>query len=213
MAIEAVIFDFDGVIGITMADNHRAWVRAFAHYGIDLPEEEYFLLEGMGAVRVAETILKRRGMETAPATDLAEMKDRYYLQNNTFQVYPCVEELISCLEPDYLLGLVSGAGLGRLTKSLSKPFLSRFGTLVTREAVMNTKPHPEPYLKAARDLGVDPSVCIAVENAPIGIRSAKSAGMVCAALCTTLDGSRLGEADFIFEDHDKLFGFLRRLGE
>jgi beta-phosphoglucomutase len=213
MDISAVIFDFDGVIGETMADNHRAWSRAFAEHGIEFPEEEYFLLEGMGSESVAETILERRGADITLRSTLVELKDRYYLEDNSFRFYPHIEAIIAYLGDILPLGLVSGAGHGRLTMSLPPDFLSRFRVVITRDTVMHTKPHPEPYMKAADTLGVDPSLCLAVENAPLGIRSAKSAGMICVAICTTLDESKLAEADVTVQDHTELFQFFKNLGQ
>jgi HAD superfamily hydrolase (TIGR01509 family) len=55
--------------------------------------------------------------------------------------------------------------------------LSMFETIVTREDVTNPKPHPEPYLLAARRLGIDPVACLAVEDSHAGVRAAHAAGM------------------------------------
>jgi HAD superfamily hydrolase (TIGR01509 family) len=51
-----------------------------------------------------------------------------------------------------------------------------FDTVVTGDVVSQGKPHPEPYLKAARDLGVDPADCLAIEDSNTGARSAEAAG-------------------------------------
>ena len=55
-----------------------------------------------------------------------------------------------------------------------------FAHVVTGDAVLHGKPHPEPYLKAARALGVDPADCLAIEDSNTGARSAEAAG------CTVL---------------------------
>lgn len=52
-----------------------------------------------------------------------------------------------------------------------------FDTVVTRDDVVNPKPHPEPYLTAARRLGVDPLACLALEDSHAGVRAAHAAGM------------------------------------
>ena len=62
------------------------------------------------------------------------------------------------------------------------------------------KPHPDPYLNAATKLGVLPQECLVIENAPLGIKSAKRAGIYCIAICSTLDKSYLSEADKIVEN-------------
>lgn len=55
--------------------------------------------------------------------------------------------------------------------------LDLFETVVTRDDVINPKPHPEPYLTAARRLGVDPLHCLALEDSHSGVRAAHAAGM------------------------------------
>jgi HAD superfamily hydrolase (TIGR01509 family) len=55
--------------------------------------------------------------------------------------------------------------------------LDMFETVVTRDDVVNPKPHPEPYLTAARRLGVDPLHCLALEDSHTGVRAAHAAGM------------------------------------
>ncbi|KAI0090004.1 HAD-like domain-containing protein [Irpex rosettiformis] len=57
--------------------------------------------------------------------------------------------------------------------------------LVSSSDVANGKPHPAPYLAGARRLGVDPKNCIVVEDAPSGILSARAAGCIVIAVCTS----------------------------
>ena len=52
-----------------------------------------------------------------------------------------------------------------------------FDTVVTRDDVVHPKPHPEPYLTAARRLLVDPARCLAIEDSHVGVRAAHAAGM------------------------------------
>ena len=55
--------------------------------------------------------------------------------------------------------------------------LDMFQAIVTRDEVTNPKPHPEPYLTAARHLGVTPASCLAIEDSHSGVRAAHGAGM------------------------------------
>ena len=57
----------------------------------------------------------------------------------------------------------------------------------------------------AKKLNLDPSECLVVENAPLGIKSAKNANMMCIAIESTLDKSFLNEADIIIENFEDLF--------
>ena len=58
----------------------------------------------------------------------------------------------------------------------------RFEVVVTGDTVTNGKPHPEPYVRAATELGVDPVQCVAIEDSPTGVTSAAAAGCVVVAV-------------------------------
>jgi beta-phosphoglucomutase-like phosphatase (HAD superfamily) len=64
--------------------------------------------------------------------------------------------------------------------------LSFFDVIITSDDCSNGKPHPEPYLAAIRKLGVDPKQCLAVEDTPRGLASARSAGVPCVVVPTWL---------------------------
>jgi beta-phosphoglucomutase len=103
----------------------------------------------------------------------------------------------------YQLGLVTGSAGSVVDESLSPTGLAElFAAIVTGDEVSQGKPNPEPYQIAANRLGVSPFDCLAVENAPLGIRSAKAAGMGCVAIETTLPAARLlaADADRVFPD-------------
>ena len=75
-----------------------------------------------------------------------------------------------------------------------------FNEVVTGSDVREGKPDPEIYLLAAQRLGVDPAACLAIEDAPAGIASAKAAGMTCWAVRTEYTaGLDLGSPDRVFD--------------
>lgn len=197
MSWDAVIFDFDGVLGQTMEDNFSAWHQACLEFDIELKKDEYFLLEGLNVREVARTILVKNGVSTVHLTQLAELKEQNYLQNNRFALYPGANEILSRLKTRLPLGLVTGAGRRRLEATLPEGFIDQFSAVITGDLVERPKPYPEPYLKAVEALEVKPQNTIAVENAPMGIESAKSAGLYCIAITSTLDASHLGDADTV----------------
>ena len=82
-----------------------------------------------------------------------------------------------------------------------------FATIVTVEDITSGKPHPEPHLRACNNLGCRAG--LAVENAPLGIQSAKGAGLDCVALQTTLDASFLTHADRVFLSHRELLDYFK----
>jgi mannitol-1-/sugar-/sorbitol-6-phosphatase len=71
--------------------------------------------------------------------------------------------------------------------------------LITAEAVQQGKPHPEAYLTAAAQLGVDPRHCVVVEDAPAGISAGRAAPMVVLALLGTHAARQLRQAHAVIE--------------
>jgi beta-phosphoglucomutase-like phosphatase (HAD superfamily) len=71
--------------------------------------------------------------------------------------------------------------------------------LLTAESVQQGKPHPEVYLAAAAQLGVDPRHCVVVEEAPAGVSAGRAAGMVVLALLGTHAARQLRQAHAVIE--------------
>ena len=69
--------------------------------------------------------------------------------------------------------------------------------VLTSEHVKRNKPSPDIFLCAARELGVDPAVCVVVEDAVNGVQAAKAAGMRCVAVAQTFPAERLQAADIV----------------
>jgi beta-phosphoglucomutase len=200
MKYRAVLFDYDGVVANTMEDNYSAWQFAFSRYGIQLDRLRYFRMEGMTPLAVAGSILEENGLDPGLAAEIAREKERYYIAHHISSLHDGIESLVSALKTrGRLVGLVSGASRERLHGSGIAWLLGQFDVVITSDAVARGKPDPEPYQLAAQRLEVSPANCLAIENAPLGIASAKSALMDCIAVCTTLDREYLGEADMVVD--------------
>jgi HAD superfamily hydrolase (TIGR01509 family) len=118
------------------------------------------------------------------------------------------ELLLELQRLNYRLALVTGTRLEVVNKVLQMGLGGVFEIIITGEMVSNGKPDPEPYLKAVNELNVDKESCLVVENAPAGIESAKSAGLTCFAVQTSLPEEYLKSADKIFRSIDDLSAFL-----
>ena len=195
---KAVLFDFDGVIGKTMEDNYEAWAHAFKQYNIKIRQDEYYLIEGKTTISVAEFFLEKYKSDIFLAKEIAVAKESYYLRQNSFELYPKAIALINKIKNrGLLIGLVTGGRSQRLSNIGINDLLKQFDVIVTGDMVVEGKPSPMPYLKATEQLRVNPSECLVIENAPLGIMSAKNAGMDCLAICSTLGRTYLNQADFI----------------
>ena len=98
-----------------------------------------------------------------------------------------------------------------LYKSYTDCYKNYFEIIITGSDVKKGKPNPEPYLKAIDKLGCKTDNIIVIENAPLGIKSAKKSKLQTFALTTTLDKKYLAEADKIFSSHEKLIEHIKTL--
>ncbi|MDO7836926.1 HAD family phosphatase [Sphingobium sp. HBC34] len=178
--IRAVIFDMDG----TLIDTEAAHRRAFAQAGdaIGWPMADDLLLSMVGIHRDENERMLARHL--GPDFPLA----RFYANGDA--LFEAAVDAGIPLRPgaDLLLAHLARANIPMaLATSTAAPYaqarlersglLAYFDVIVTRSDVERPKPHPEPYLLAARRLGVDPAHVVAVEDSHAGVRSAVAAGM------------------------------------
>ncbi len=196
--VRAVLFDFDGVLIRSLEDHHRSWNEAFGEFGVEITWEEFAPLEGQSLYAISEQLGNSHGLSIGEARRAAFRKNQIYLETAHPRLYEGATELLEFLRSRGLpMALVTGAHRDRLDRSVDAEFRRYFGSIVTADDVHRTKPDPEPFLRAAADLNVPAAACLVVENAPLGLRAARRAGMTCVAVTTTLPAAQLGEADRI----------------
>jgi beta-phosphoglucomutase len=201
----AIILDMDGVVLDSMPTHLLTWQQTLAPLGIELSADDLYPLEGVPTEATAKHLTEK--FLGQPCTDeeahrLARTKRDLF--QHLFQ--PVLVSSIGPLLYDlrgrgYRLGLVTGSARRVVDESLVPTGVAGlFDTIVTGDQVTHGKPDPEPYQTAAEHLGLLPAECLAIENAPLGIQSAKAAGMQCVALQTTLSAERLfaAGADEVF---------------
>jgi|SRR3989344_3612232 len=204
------LFDFDGVLADTMQDNFLAWERAFRDFRAEIKKEDYFVLEGLKLIGIAKTLGRKYNVPEEYFMEIVKLKNKYYLENHCFSFYPKIKELIDFLkEKKKSLAIVSASPKERLEKTVSEDFLRKFDIVLSENDYEKGKPEPEPYLTAIKRLNLKPEECVVIENAPLGIESAKSAGAYCIALTTTLSREYLSKADVILNNHQELFHYIR----
>ena len=194
--LRGILFDFDGVLARTMEDNFAAWKKAFQQQGVEITNEDYYPLEGRQLMDVAKVLGKKYQVSSKHYQQLVDFKNHYYLQHHTFSFYPGVVDLIAKLHQRRVaLALVSASPREKLEKTVPRDFLQKFSVVVSGDDVTAGKPSPEPYLKSVEKLGLSREQCMVVENAPLGVRSAKQAGIYCLAIASTVKREALKEAN------------------
>jgi len=201
--IKAVLFDFDGVLVDSTPYHVESWKRVLQPYGLEIDPRDIYLREGSKAVEIANYLLAKGGilLSQEELERLIERKRKIYRRITRAKPQRGAEELIKRLKERGLkVGLVTGSIMKNVQRVLDSKLIRDFDVIITGEEVERAKPDPEPYLKAAQKLGLSPSECLVVENAPLGIEAAKRAGMTCIAITSTLNKEDLEGADEILED-------------
>jgi HAD superfamily hydrolase (TIGR01509 family) len=155
-------------------------------------------------------LCEAHGVPSEKDEEIMKQKEKFMRQiAGQSTIYSGIPELLlGLLQEGVLLALVTGASKKRVEQFLPKEIHKLFNAVITSDDVIRTKPDPEPYLKAALILGLSPEDSLVVENAPLGIESAKKGGFPCIALTTTLEAADLYQADAVFNDHSLLSSFL-----
>lgn len=182
--VAAVLWDMDG----TLVDTEPAWIQAeydlVAAFGGTWNEHHAHQLVGSDLLTAAAYIREHGGVDLEPATIVARMLDSVIAKVGQQLVWqPGARELLAALR---LAGIPS-ALVTMSYRNLAQAVIDQlpagtFSAVVTGDSVTHGKPHPEPYLVAAAELGVDPARCIAFEDSPTGVASAEAAGCMTIAV-------------------------------
>jgi len=210
----AVLFDLDGVIVDTLHYHYLAWNHMFDERGGAVTEHTVLLHEGRNSREILPILMQEAGIAIPQEQQeqFIEEKRAYYRSIVQVRQYPLAFEVIDELKNRGLkVALVTACALKNMQHSLNSTQQAHFNFIITGDEVPRAKPFPDPYLTAARQLGVGPEQCIVVENAPLGIEAAKNAGMYCVAIETTLGREYLASADCILKNIGELPAFLARL--
>jgi beta-phosphoglucomutase len=185
MKIKACIFDLDGVVVDTAKYHYLAWNRLAKDLGFEFLPEHNERLKGVSRMRSLEILLEVGGLTFSEAEkeQMAILKNEWYL------------EFIHKMTPDEVLPGVliflselRNAGIKIALGSASKnaPLILQqvkitqfFDAVIDGNKVSKAKPDPEVFLKAAEELGIDPSFCVVFEDAEAGVEAALNGNMRC----------------------------------
>ncbi len=187
----AILSDLDGVLIDSTAVVEQTWRVWSERHGLD-PSEVLPIVHGRpGHELVAEL---------TPHLDVT--KEMEWLEAYEIDAAHRVHAFNGAAE---VLARRPVAIVTSCTEALARARLKAGGlpvpdVLVTADRVPRGKPAPDPYLIGARELGVDPSRCAVLEDAPAGITAGKAAGATVLAIATTHDRAELAHADSIHAD-------------
>jgi sugar-phosphatase len=187
----AILFDLDGVLVDSTGSVSRQWRIWARHRGID-EEKVIAIAHGVRAVEVIRTVAPHLDAEA----EVRSLEKREAADREGVSVMPGAVDLVHSI-PEGRWGVVTSGSSHLARARLRLAGISVPRVMVTAGDVANGKPHPEPYLTGAQQLGVDPAECLVIEDAPAGIRSAHAGGMKVIGLTSTYAAAALSEADLV----------------
>jgi HAD superfamily hydrolase (TIGR01509 family) len=180
----------DGLLVDTETVVYRAMQRAAGGFGGEMPFDTFQRMVGQQHAHSDLIVLEHFGegfdLEAWSAAVSAhfreEMAAGIALKAGAVEILDALDEL------GLPRAIATSSSLESVRQSLGPHSLvDRFQALITRDVQTRGKPHPEPFLKAAEALGVDPADCLALEDSHNGVRSASSAGMMTVMIPDMLD--------------------------
>ncbi len=199
--IQAILFDFDGVLFDSSRLHFEATQTALAERGIELSpatyREKYF---GVHDVAMLQLILPPEQADPQTIRSLIQRKIQLYMDQVQHQTsLPAMEGLGDFLKAISVqipaLAVFSNGNRIEVGHTLAKldggTILPYFKYVTTIDDVTHGKPHPEGYLLSAQKLGIAPEHCLVIEDSLQGIRAGKAAGMRVIGLATTHDEETL----------------------
>jgi putative hydrolase of the HAD superfamily len=189
VAVDAIIFDFDGTIIDTESADYQAWQEVFHTHGLTIGVELWkqrvgkVYTENGAEAGVFEPHLYFEQLAGRPLTS-AERAAQYERYMQLCAELPILPGVIDILEKARAAGIRLAIASNSDYEWVEKwarhyRVWDYFEAVVTREQVAKPKPAPDIYLEAARRLGVPVERCIAIEDSPVGMEAVLAAGMRC----------------------------------
>lgn len=204
-----VIFDMDGVLVDSYRAHFESWLMLCREQGLQMTEADFVATFGRTSREVIRHLWSDRAFDDSAIAALDDRKEALFreLLRHDFPAMDGAVALIDCLH-DAGFRLAIGSSAPRENVEVVLEQLARRGAFqaaVTGDDVTRGKPDPQVFLLGAERLGLPPSRCLVIEDAPLGVTAARAAGMRCVGVASTgRSAESLAEADLVVRRLDQL---------
>ena len=208
-ALQAIIFDFDGVIADSEPLHFRAFQQALAEDGLELaPKEYYARYLGYDDVGMFQALGEDRGL----ALDAARVKELVARKGLKLQammsagsvLFPGAADFVRVAAQAVPIAIASGALRHEIVEIIEAAGVSDlFAAIVASGDTPESKPSPEPYrlaferLRETTGTALDPRRCVAIEDSRWGLESARGAGLRCVGVTNSYPADELTGAELV----------------
>ena len=183
--IQAILFDLDGLMVDSEPHSIASWQAVLARRGAVFDQPTLDRILGLRLSETAQMAIDLFHLPDRPA-DLAREKTEYQITHldGNVAAMPGLIELLDEIDQRGASKAIASSGTRRYVLAVLQTthLTDRFSVIVTGEDVINGKPAPDVFLKAAQTLKVNPTHCLVLEDAPAGVQAAKAANMMCIAV-------------------------------
>jgi HAD superfamily hydrolase (TIGR01509 family) len=202
-AVAAVLYDLDGLAVDSEPLHLRAWERAMREMGRGFDASWMDPFFGSPVSVTAQSLAEAHDLD--PARLLARREEIFLeLVDRGIEPMPGLEESLDLVRAEGARSALVSSGTRTYVERVLVQLRLRgvgFEAVVTRDDVERFKPDPEPFLRAAERLRVEPRECVVLEDAPAGIAAARAAGMIAIAVPNEhTRGLELASADAVCPD-------------
>lgn len=215
---KTVIFDMDGVIVDSEPLHIQHLYQFLVDLGVQSPQSFKKSLKGVSAQDTWKMLIEEFGLKNDIRNLITQSRASYISYLEALPELPSIPGAVDlikyCHTEGYILALASSAAPKRIEMFLNKLEIKKyFATIVSGDDVQHSKPAPDIFLLAAKNLGANPKDCIVIEDAENGVRAAKAAGMKCIAYGgSEHNGDNLHEADLVVKDFTIFVGNIKFSG-
>lgn len=175
-----------------MPYHFEAWCEALAIYGAGgiFKEDVFFAMGGRPTIDIVVELNDEYDLKLDPAAVALAKREAFLKRLPLVTLIEEVAAFAENLRGKVPMAIATGGSRMVIEKTLQIVGISDwFDEVVTADDVVDGKPAPDIFLKAAKLLGVDPTKCLALEDAPAGILAAQRAGMQVIAIPSPLVSS------------------------
>ena len=202
----------DGVLVDSEPMHVRAWHQAMGEIARQYPAGWFLPWVGVPDITLAHHLQREHGAWPSPEALLADKRRAYHeITRRELAPFPGVVEGLEWFRAHAVPVAVATSAARTEADVLLEltGLLGYFPVRVTLADVSRPKPAPDPFLKAAELLNVEPASCFIVEDSPTGVAAARAAGAVVLAVATSHAAEKLTAAHHVFPNTAEALAWIR----